>query len=135
MVKSDVTAKGFIQNVEDKIFIDLQICDDEFVNPFKAEKRNFALFYNNTYSNVDMMKIKIPEGYKLVSIPENLNIAIPEKLITVRINFIEMAGEVVMTKKIILSQTIISPEYYTAVKMVYDQLESKMKEKIVLAKL
>jgi hypothetical protein len=134
-VKSEIIATGFVQNVEDKIFIDLQICDDEFINPFKAEERNFAIFYNSTYTNVDMFKLKIPEGYKIESIPENLNIATPEKLITVRINFIELSGEVVMTKKTKLAQTIISPEYYHAVKMVYDQVEAKMKEKIVLAKL
>lgn len=134
-VESEVSAEGFIQFVEDKIFVDIQICDDVFINPFKEEKRNFALFYNNSYSNVDMIKFKIPEGYEVKSIPENLNIAIPEKLITVRINFSEVQGEVVMTKKVKLTQSIISPEYYSAVKMVYDQVEAKMKEKIVFAKL
>ena len=134
-VTSDIRADGFVQYIDEKYFIDLDICEENFTNPFKVESRDFALFYDYTYSNVDMIKIKIPEGYKVESIPERLNIATPDKLLTVMINFSEVNGEIAMTKKSKLSQAIVSPSYYQAVKMVYDQVEAKMKEKIVLAKL
>jgi hypothetical protein len=133
-VTSDIKADGLVQYIDDKIFVDLEICDENFTNPFKQESRDFALFFDNTYSNVDMIKIKIPEGYTVESIPKKLNIATPDKLITVMINFSEVNGEIAMTKKSTLSETIISPKYYQAVKMIYNQVESKMKEKIVFAK-
>lgn len=134
-VTGDIQAEGFVQYLEEKILIDLQIFDEDFTNPFKAESRTFPIFFDNVYSNVDMLKIKIPEGYEIESIPEKLNIATPDKLLTVMINFSVVNGEIAMTKITKLSETIISPSYYEAVKTVYDQLESKMKEKIVLAKI
>ncbi len=134
-VTSDIKADGFVQYIDEKIFLDLQICEENFNNPFKEESRDFSLFFNNKYSNVDMIKIKIPEGYKVESTPEKLNITTPDKLLTIMINFSVVNGEIAMTKKTKLSQTIISPKYYQAVKMVYDQVEAKMKEKIVLAKI
>ncbi|MFT6335734.1 MAG: transglutaminase-like putative cysteine protease [Halioglobus sp.] len=134
-VTSDIKADGFILDIDEKIFLDLQIFEEGFTNPFKEESRDFSLFFDNIYSNVDMLKIKIPEGYVVESIPENLNITTPDKLITVMINFSEVNGEIAMTKISKLSQSIIEPKYYQAVKIVFDQVESKMKEKIVLAKL
>ena len=113
----------------------LKLFDENFTNPFKAGNRDFSLFFDNTFSNVNMLKIKIPEGYTVESIPEKLNIATPDKLMTVMINFSVVNGEVAMTKITKLSQDIINPSYYDAIKSVYDQLEAKMKEKIVLTKL
>jgi len=64
-IKSDVTTEGCIQYVEDKIFVDINIADDKFENPFKADVRQFALFFESAFSNIDMLKIKIPEGYEV----------------------------------------------------------------------
>lgn len=134
-VVSDVRADGFIQQIDGKIFVDLQISDAGFVNPFKSETRGFSIFFDNIFSNVDMLKIKIPEGYKIENIPESLNIATPDKLFTIMVNFSVVNGEIAMTKKTKLSEAIINPSYYEALQMVYNQLEAKMKEKIVLAKI
>ena len=134
-VVSDVKADGFVQQVDGKIFVDLQMFDGDVINPFKSDTRGFSIFFENAYSNVDMLKLRIPEGYTVESIPDNLNISSADKLFSVMVNFSVVNGEIAMTKKMKLIETIISPTYYEALKTIYDQLEAKLKEKIVLAKI
>jgi hypothetical protein len=134
-VVADIKAKGYIQEIDDKIFIDLMAGQKEFKNPFVKEERSFALFFDYTSSDIKLIKIAIPEGYEVEAIPETLNMSTPEGHIKYLIKAQVVGKEIVITIRNSINKTIISPEFYGAVRMVYDNIASISKEKIVLAKL
>ena len=134
-VVADIKTKGYIQEIDDKIFIDLMVGQTEFKNPFESEERTFSLFFDSKVSNTKLIKIAIPEGYKVESIPETLNMATPERYIKYMIKTQIVGNEIVITLRNSINNTIIRPEYYEAVRLLYDKVVSISKEKIVLAKL
>lgn len=134
-VNANVTINGSIQNIDDKIFIDMSIAQNNFTNPFKSNERNFAMFFRTKSSSTDIISIDIPEGYQVESLPEKLIIATPDMMIKHLIKAEVNGDKIIITIRGSLNQDIIPPVYYEAVKVIYQQVEAKLKEKIVLAKI
>lgn len=130
----EVTFSQGVRNVGDKIFIDLSILHQEFENPFTSEERTFAIFYDAAIKDNSIVKIAIPEGYEVESIPEKLVIASPEKQIKYLIEPKVQGAELIINIRETRSATIIEPSYYESVKQFYEQVQTKFQEKIVLAK-
>ena len=133
-LSSDIELNGYTQEIDGKIFIDLMVGQDKFKNYFEADERNFAIFLDSKSSQTNLIKIKIPEGYQIESMPETLNISTPEGLIKYQIDSKIMGEEIVITIRSSFNKTIINPEYYESVKLLFEQVEAKSKEKIVLTK-
>jgi len=136
-IKSEAKVKisNKVQNIDDKIFIDLLLDKEEFINPLKSETRNFALFFDSVNKYTDIYKIDIPEGYQVESLPETLNIAIPEMIVKYLIKTTIVNNQIMITVISSLNNSVINPAYYEPLKDVYNQVEAKFKEKIVLSKI
>jgi hypothetical protein len=67
--------------------------------------------------------------------PKALNIATPEGYIKYQIKVQIVGNEIIITLKNSINDTIISPEYYEAIRLVFDSAVAKSKEKIILSKL
>ncbi len=134
-VKSDIKLSGHTQEIDDKIFIDLMVGQKKFKSPFKSQERNFPLFFDSKLSETKIIKIGIPEGYQVESLPEMLNIASPEMYVKYLIKSEIVGSVIVITLRNSINKTIIAPDYYQSVKSVFDGVEAKSKEKIVLAKI
>ena len=135
LITSDINLKGYTQSIDGKIFIDLMVGQKEFKNFFVEEERDFALFFNSKSSETKIIKIEIPEGYQVESIPEPMKISTPDRLITFLIETKVVGKDIVTTIRNKINETIINPQYYPAIKTVYETVEAKTKEKIVLAKI
>lgn len=134
-VVSDILIKGNTQEFDDKIFIDLMVGSEEFKNPFESKERDFSLFFNSKSNSTKLIKIEVPEGYQVESIPKTLNVATPEMYITHLIKTQVVGKEIVITIRNKINNSIISPVYYESVKLLFDNIETTSKEKIVLAKI
>lgn len=133
-VTADTEIQKAIQSIDGKLFIDINIANTDFSNPFKSENRNYSIFFPCTINDTDMIKIQIPEGYEVEAVPENLVITTPNGLMKMSVT-ISLIGEgITILARQSTTKDIISPEYYESVKILYDQVEAKLKEKIVLSK-
>ena len=134
-ISSDIKLKGYTQSIDGKLFIDLMVGQEKFKNPFTKMEREFALFFDAKESETKIIKIAIPEGYQVETIPEALKISTPEGQITYFVESNVVGNDIVTSIRYKLKATIINPSDYTGVKILFDAVEAKTKEKIVLTKI
>ena len=129
------TLNNHILKIEDKIIIDCALYFLPKTTPFTSKERQFAIFHNCRVSNSSVFKFKVPKGYKVESLPNNLNIVTPDNSLKCIVDFLVVGSEVVVTIRRYVRSDIISPEHYSAVIEYYDLLVAKGNEKIVLSKM
>ncbi len=134
-IKSDVTINQAVRELDGKLFLDPIGFVTDLQVLFVKESREYSIFYDYKISENIIFKIKIQDGYKIESLPEELNISTPEQYANASISTKEMNGEIVITYIKGVNQTIIPPQYYAAVKEVLSLQSAKAKEKIVLSKI
>ncbi len=103
-------------------------------NPFKQENREYPIDYGFPFLDKYNVTIKIPEGYKVETIPTPLILNMDENLgdfkflITKSENMIQL----VITHQI--NSSIVTADYYSMLKEFYQKMIEKQNEKIVLKK-
>ena len=65
--------------IGDKIFIDATFDFGQKQNPFNMEDRDYPIFYQYTIENRTTVSLNLPEGYTLESVPENMNVVLPDQ--------------------------------------------------------
>lgn len=103
-------------------------------NPFKSETREYPIDFVYPTSNSYTFTYSIPDGYVVESLPESVNLAMADNVIT----FKYVAGDTGNGVQVIcnyqINNTFLTPEYYTDLKDFFNRMYLKMNEKIVLKK-
>ena len=107
----------------------------EHNNTFRLEERKFPVDFTSPWMVKNTVSIKIPEGYKVETLPENLAIGLPDSLGFFKYQIIESAGKINTISVLQFNSAIIAPQYYTFLKDFYGKLVKKESEKIVLIKI
>lgn len=124
-----------INFIEDKIFIDACLDSRYDQNPFTEETRSFPIFFPYKTKSKRSHQIKIPEGYRVESIPEPMVVKMGEKDGRFIYECKEAYGSIILAISVEISTNVILPEQYEGVKQFYQLMESKHKEKIVLVRI
>jgi len=103
-------------------------------NPFKLEERLYPIDFEFPQKDQYIISYEIPEGYAIKTLTKSIKAITPDK----EAEFILSAssrGNIIQISIIVnLKKAIISSESYMYVKEFFNQLISKNKERIVLAK-
>ncbi len=105
-------------------------------NPFKLDDRQFPVDFTNPFSINKTISIIIPKGYTIESIPEPLNIKMPDDLGSFIYN-VNVSGEgniLTATVRFAVNKSLIPIDMYPSLKEFYNQRVNKEMEKIVLVK-
>ncbi|MFD1160842.1 DUF3857 domain-containing protein [Hwangdonia seohaensis] len=103
-------------------------------NPFKLEKREFPVDFGYPSSSTYRITIKLPEGYKVESIPEASAYALPDNLGIFKYMLSQNQSTIQLLIDTKINTSIISPLYYDTLKAYFKQLIEKENEQIVLTK-
>ena len=126
-----------IEIINDKIYIDplLMFTMDE--SPFKIEKREFPVDFSYPYQQQYMITFKIPDGYQLTSLPEKMQLGLPDNIGIYKYRVVQNASQnqiqVICSRDV--NATLVSPVYYEALKEYYEKMVNKESEKVVLSKI
>ncbi|MFW5878078.1 MAG: hypothetical protein ACOCUP_03080 [bacterium] len=103
-------------------------------NPLKIEERKFPVNLNYPLKTQYLLKCKLPEGYIVESLPDNINMAFPDK--TAKFLFTAaMVGEFLTVNAVLqFDRYLYTSEEYKILKMFYEQLVAKQSEMIVVKK-
>lgn len=131
----DILKEDSIEEVGDKLYFSplFYLATDE--SPFKANKREFPIDFGFPWEDRFMVKIKLPEGYKIESLPENIFFSLPEKMGSFKFNISKYDNMLQVASTISFTSPVISTEHYGAVQEFYRQLIKKQTEKVVLSKI
>jgi len=128
-------SEDLIENINGKLYLEPLLFLTQHKNPFKLNKRKFPVDFATPWRDKNTISIKIPEGYKVESIPENLAIGLPNNLGVFKYQIVETSGAINTTCLLQFNSAIITPQYYEILKAFYGELVKKQSEKIVLVKI
>ncbi|MBU2949131.1 DUF3857 domain-containing protein [Tamlana agarivorans] len=121
--------------IGDKIYFSPMFFLRDTQNPFKLENREYPVDF--AYPSVTSCKIivSIPEGYKIESIPEAGAFMMPDDLGLFKYNILPQGNKVQLAVETHISESVITPVYYAALKTYFSQLVDKQGEQIVLSRI
>jgi hypothetical protein len=118
----------------DKLYFSPLFFEGEKENPFILEKRDYPIDFVFPWQERFMVNIKIPEGYEITSMPENLRLVLPNKSGSFTYNIRESDGGIQLLVDVRINQAIIPAHEYGNIKELYRNIIEKETEKVVLSK-
>ena len=103
-------------------------------NPFKMEQREFPIDFVYPSKNVYRVRVNLPAGYKVASLPEAKAMALPENIGSFMFDITENGSQVQLIVKTTMNDALVTPVYYDALKEYFKQIIEKENEKVVLTK-
>ena len=126
--------EGAVEIIGGDIYLNPMFFLGMYENPFKLDERNYPVNFVHPFMHRKMVNINIPEGYSISSIPENLNISLPEGMGSFTFNIGESNGRLNVVCTITVKQAVVPSFHYQTLKEFYTQRVAKESERIVLSK-
>ena len=120
--------------VGDKIFIDACLDFGMKKNPFIDEVRPYPIFFNFNILNKTVASFEMPDGYSIETIPEPLNIALPNGKGSFNYEVKSMANKVLIYYILKITDATFYHDEYQSLRKFFDLISSKTNEKIIISK-
>lgn len=104
-------------------------------NPFKLDERNYPIDFTFPWQEKYVMNITLPEGYRLTSKPENMNMALVNKMGSFKYQIIENGSSLQVMVDLKMNKSVISANHYADLKELFKNVVEKQTEKLVLSKI
>ena len=122
-------------SIPGKIFFKpLLFLSSDMKNPFKMNKRLYPVNYTNPFEYNYNIMLTIPEGYKVASMPDAVNMALPKSYGGFKIITASNGNKITIKSSFSIKTSVISAMDYESLKQFYTQMEAKLNENIVLEK-
>ena len=127
--------ENIVQN--NNIYLDPNIIKFFSVNPFLSSKRHYPIDFGYPRDYSFNLSVKIPEGYRLKSLPDQKLIALPQQMGSVKFQCSEMSGKSVSVLfNLKLNSTHYKSDMYEAIKQLFQHaVEAQTKSYIVLERI
>lgn len=123
------------QSADDNtIYLNPIIYSDFFTNPFKQEKRYYPVEFEYGLTEKYHATIKIPEGYFVEEMPENLAINFGEKGMILKVYYDQKGENISVLFSIKINRLTFHPAEYKKLRSTFDKLAQKVSSPIVLKK-
>ena len=132
----DFYKEDAFEKIGDRIYISPLFFLETSTNPFKLEKREYPIDFGYPSVRNIISSIKIPDSYRIESLPEPVVLMLPDDLGKVVYTIKEQNPTTVqlrISKE--MNMAIIPPTYYDTLKDYYKKMIEKMNEKVVLSKI
>jgi hypothetical protein len=103
-------------------------------NPFLAENRATDIDFGFQSSYTIAGTIKIPAGYKVDALPQNISMVMPDNSIIFKRLVADDAGLLQMNYRLVFKKSVYFKENYAELREFYKKLDEMMNEQVVLKK-
>lgn len=103
-------------------------------NPFTSDKRLYPVNFESAFDKVYMMKLTIPENYKIDEVPQSKVITLPGNAGKYFYNVTHSGSIINITSSLQINKNLFTQDEYPILREFYNQLVSKQAEQIVLKK-
>ena len=104
-------------------------------NPFKLEKREFPVDFGYPSYSKYLVVVNLPAGYKIESVPKPSAILLPDNLGSYKYKIQQADNKIQVLIDTEISEPLLSPIYYHALKAYFSKIIEKESEQIVLTKI
>jgi len=131
--KFEVPEAGFAN--EDFLYVSPFIHTNFFENPFQQESRNYPVNFPYAFEERSVYQYQMPAGYAVESLPENLNVILPNNDASFQYLIREKNKKISIISTLKVAKTLYPPEEYEALRELFASAVQKMQEQVVLKKM
>lgn len=135
--------KALVENLTFEINDVVQVADDllycnalmgmnPIEHPFKAKTRKLPIELLYPSLNRNIIKVKIPDGYAIESLPEDLNISLPKNGGEYTFAITQKDNVIAITSSIYIKRLYFEIEEYEEIQEFFNQIEAIQNSQIVL---
>ena len=128
-------ADNLIENIGEKLYFTPLLFHTEKENIYKSDERNYPIDYSYPWENRYTITVKLPENYKVESLPENINAIMPNNMGSFRFMISDQGHQIQISVQQNINESLIPTELYHDLKEFYQIMIDKLNEKIVLVKI
>ena len=128
------TSDDLLDKIGDKIYFKPLFFDAMTKNPFNLEKRDYPIDFGAPFIKDNKVGIKIPAGYVVESVPENLAIGLRENYGVYKFSIKIEAGMINVYSMLQINTAIFPSANYDEIKDFYKMIVNKNLEQIVFKK-
>jgi len=128
----DIEIKNKVERINDMILINPFLFEQITNNPFKLEERQYPVDFAYLRSKYLISNITIPEGYVISELPKPVIINLPDKSMSVKVQFQAQGNKLSSIFKYSIKKTVFMPDEYAYLKAIYEQIIKKQAEPIIL---
>lgn len=130
--KMDFESSEMSQVTDEMIYFSPFIKPTFTENPFKSENREIPVDMEYGIDNQYILKLTIPEGFIVESLPETAKIILPNNGGVFTLACSQKGQEIAVISKVRIDQTYYKPEEYPILRAFVDLVVNKQAEQIVL---
>jgi hypothetical protein len=130
----DFQDKNSVELIGNKMYISPLLFLTLKNNPFQSENRKFPVDFNFPFRDSFSVTIKIPDGYEVEYIPEQISISMIDNLGSFKFNSSHTSNQIQVVVTYNVNAFHIPTENYGALREFYEIMLKKHAEKIVLRK-
>ena len=121
--------------IGDKLYIKPMLFEATRENPFKAETRQYPVFFDFLSLEHSIINMVIPDDYTLVSSPESQTFQMPDNAGTFKFSVLKNGKFLRIESAVVWNKPIFTSAEYEGLKKFYDKIVEKQNETIVLGKI
>jgi len=129
------TSGSMVEEINNDLYLSPMMFLASLENPFKADTRDYPIFFGFPQTKKYNITIKVPEGYKVTSLPESSKASLGDDMGSYTYLIKESPGMVQLSVTFELKSPIILSDDYGYVKGMFSEIISKEGEKLVLSKI
>ena len=123
-----------IEIIGDKMYFSPLLFLTQKENPFKQETRQYPVDFVFPSQYKNLLIINIPEGYIIESLPSPINVAFSNNLLNYKFNIVNNGKQLQISSVLDTATSILSADDYEELKVFFNEMIKKQKEKIILKK-
>lgn len=134
MESYEFTMEDQANAIGDKMYFNPLFYYAQKENPFKLENRYFPIDFSHPWEEKYHMNIIIPEGYVIETLPESINLVLPNNMGSFLYTLKANLANIQLVVHVKVNEAVIPVEHYHHVKEFFNQLIQKQNEQVVLSK-
>ncbi|PCE63359.1 DUF3857 domain-containing protein [Sediminicola luteus] len=132
----EVLAEESVELIGDKMYFSPLLWFANEENVFKRDQREYPIDFGYPWQDKHVMSITIPEGYQIESIPEAINISLPENMGKFTMRVVPKGNKSIQVlSELGFNEAVIPAMEYPHIKEFYKKVVEKQTEKVVLSKI
>lgn len=133
-ISYDFESYNLVEEIDGKLYFSPMLFIGEKGNPFKLEERNYPVDFEFPKKMRALIKLTIPEGYKVESIPEVTSFSFGDNDCVFRYTGSNTANQIQLNVEFSVNQPLVSANDYKNLKGFFQLMVEKQNEKVVLVK-
>jgi len=134
-IKTFVSSSNYGQCNNDIIYLNPQLINRIWENPFKTQNRKFPVDFSYGRSMETIINITLPDSFEVKEQLENRNLSICANELNYFRYFSVVDNRVQLRTKMEIKKSIISPEFYSQLREFYEKIVACGQEQIVLSRI